>query len=477
MKKLLSILILFVVILKISAQSESFDVFTYKIPEGWSKEEKTNALILSKIDGGSWCQIILYKNTISKGNINADFDNEWKDLVEKNYAEISKPEKEKPEKADEWTVMSGSGIWKFNGNNVATILTTYSGNGACASIVCNATAKLYLVDFQNFIANVDIMKNQNNKIVLQDNSSQESTSAVKGNYKFNTTNFDDGWKSAIQEDWVEVTKGNIKVLLHYPKDGTIFPTNPENLTNTAWNILVSPRYSNLKNYKTAYIEDFNRPYFGMGNATEKKSGKNVFVLLFRRGSGWLEVVSPSSDVFAQEFGFNPETIVWGKISEYSVGYVVTNNQGVTVKSEAKIFNKLDSMFGRNKFAVSDADLNNTGEWDNRFSSNTFYADYYTGAYAGISTFTSSQWFVFKSGKNYHWELIMGNSYGGTTNIAQGKGDGTFKSLNDWQLYFTNIDGKPKTFDAYFSAIKKGRVLWLNDAKFPGSGIFTGYVKK
>ena len=29
-------------------------------------------------------------------------------------------------------------------------------------------------------------------------------------------NFDDGWNSTAKEDWVEVIKGNLKVVLHYP---------------------------------------------------------------------------------------------------------------------------------------------------------------------------------------------------------------------------------------------------------------------
>jgi hypothetical protein len=121
-------------------------------------------------------------------------------------------------------------------------------------------------------------------------------------------------------------------------------------------------------------------------------------------------------------------------------------------------------------------LNNTGEWQNRFSSNTFYANYYTGAYAGMSTFSSSKWFVFKVGNQYHWELAAINSYGGVANAAHVKSDGSFKSLNNWQLYFSDMEGKPKTFDVYFSATKGGRVLWMNDAQVPGSGNFDGFVK-
>ena len=308
-------------------------------------------------------------------------------------------------------------------------------------------------------------------------TTQPTNSASTG-YAFNTTNFDDGWTSTIQEDWVEVRKGSMKVLLHYPKEGTIFPADPDKLTTAAWNILVAPRYSRLVNYKTASIEIYSRPYFGMGTVTENNSGKTVFVVLFRRGGGWMEVVSPDAQTFTREFGFNPETIRWAKISDYSGGYVVDNSQGIVIRAdESDIYNKLENMFGRNKFAVAASDLNNTGRWSANYASNTFYYNYYTGNSAGMSTFSSAEWYEFRSGQTYRWESVMTNSGGGAMNVAQSKSDGTFKSLNNWQMYFTNIGGKEKTFDVYFSAVKGGRVLWVNDAKYPGSGIFTGLTRK
>jgi hypothetical protein len=305
-------------------------------------------------------------------------------------------------------------------------------------------------------------------------SEKPNTTVNQSVFAFSSTNFDDGWTSTVQEDWVEVIKSNIKVLIHFPKDGTIFPADPDVLTKGAWDILVAPRYSNLKNFKTSYVEDSKRPYFGTGNATENKTGNSVFVVLFRRGGGWMEVVTPDNNSFTQEFGFNPESIRWGSISEYMGGWVLDNSKGIIVKADPEVFDKLENMISYNKFAVAASDLNNSGEWKDHFSSNTFYANYYTGAYAGMSTYSSSAWFVFKAGYNYHWELAAINSYGGIANAVQTKSDGTFKSLNDWQLYFSDMEGKPKTFDVYFSAIKGGRVLWMNDAKSPGSGIFTGF---
>lgn len=318
---------------------------------------------------------------------------------------------------------------------------------------------------------------QQNQPQQQINTPYQPSPSNNG-YAFSTTNFDDGWTSTIREDWVEVTKANIKVLLHFPKEGTIFPADPDKITTAAWNILVAPRYSQLTNYRTAYVETNNRPHFGTGTLIENATGNSVFVVLFRRGSGWMEVITPDVATFTQEFGFNPETIRWAKVSDYSGGYVVDNSQGVAILADVpEIYNKLENMMGRNKFAVAASDLDNTGRWNASFASNTFYYNYYSGNFAGMTTFSVAEWYEFKSNNNYHWETVMTNSGGGMMNVAQTKSDGSFKSINNWQIYFSNIGGKAKTFDVYFSAIKGGRILWVNDADYPGSGIFTGLRKK
>lgn len=461
------------------SQQQTFDITTFTLPKGWTlAQQKENAVQYQKIEGKNWGQITIYKNTISKGSIDLDFISEWKDLAADVYQIKGVPVKTSPEPfSGEWEKISGSGKWVFNGNDVTTIVTTYSGYGACLSIVCNTTIPKYQDEYSKFLSSVQLLSEKESEKKPEPANQPAAPLPVSNGYKFNTTTFDDGWTSTIQEDWVETSKGNIKVLIHFPKEGTVFPADPDKLTNAAWNILVAPRYSNLTNYKTAYIETYNRPYFGMGTLQENKSGRSVFVVLFRRSAGWIEVIAPDSKTFTQEFGFNPETIRWERINEYLGGYVVNNSQGATIKAdEPEVYNKLDNMTGRNKFAVAASDLDNTGEWKDNFSSNTFYSNYYTGAYMGMSTFSSTKWFVFKPGYKYHWQLIMGNSYGGRTDVSQAKGDGIFKSLNNWQLYFSDMDGKPKTYDVYFSAIKSGRVLWMNDAQYPGSGIFSGFTR-
>jgi hypothetical protein len=271
---------------------------------------------------------------------------------------------------------------------------------------------------------------------------------VPTEYTFTITDFDDGWTSVAKEDWVEVTKGTMKVLIHYPKEGTIIPADPEPHIVNAWNILVAPRYSNIKNFKIApIISDWIRAYFASANLTDS-AGKEVYVALFRKGdTGWIEFVAPDKNAFVTQFGIDINTI--------------------TYNSDLNTYNPLVKMAGYNKFAVAAADL--PGKWSNNFSSNTFYVNIYTGMDAGMSTYASTITYIFGS-KTYDWDLVATNSYGGQTSFVHAASSGSYSVTNNWQIYLSDIEGKPKTYNAYFSCIKGARFLWLEDAEYP-----TGYT--
>ena len=280
--------------------------------------------------------------------------------------------------------------------------------------------------------------------------------AQQTGYKFTTTNFDDGWVSTSKEDWVEVAKGNIRVLLHYPREGTIFPADSDPLTRAAWNILVAPRYTALSNFKVLTPNDDNRGYMGCGNLIDG-GGHAVYVALFRQGGGWIEFVAPDKAAFVNEFGVDADKL--------------------NFNSSGPIFNSMAKMANYNRFAVAAEDLAGTGKWGDHYSSSSFYVNYYTGRNEGMSTYSSSQYFIFGSGQHYTWDLRAVHWYAGQSTVGEGKGAGTFRSVGNWQLAFSDMEGKPRTYDVYFSAVKGGRVLFMNDAKYPGSGVFKGFSKE
>jgi len=442
------------------AQNKTFDVLQYIVPKdvkgkSWKEEATENTTGYSVVNNksGSWCRIWVVKSTVSKGNIDSDFKNEWQELVVKNYKPTDTAQLNGTEEANGWKIKAGSSKFTFNKKDAVVMLTTASDSERCVSIVITTNSQDYLKDIQGFLESVQLQKHNSTTVNSNIQTAQTRSTITKPNgFKFSTSNFDDGWTSTVQEDWVEVKKGNIKVLLHYPKEGTVFPADPEPLTNAAWNILVAPRYSNLQNYRTAYITTYNRPYLGMGYATENSSGKKVFVLLFRQGEGWIEFITPDKNTFIQQYKFDPETVKWDTDSDLMI--------------------PLANMKGYNRFAVAATDFK--GKWTSDFTGIQQMYNVYTGNYAGMNMNQSNIIFDFKEGNSYYWKLIAVNGMVGNLKFAQVESTGTFTVPNNWQLKCSKIESGPKLYHAFWSCIKGARILNLLDADAPGSGIYTQY---
>ena len=74
------------------AQKETYDLIKYSPPKGWVKEVKQNVVTYSITNNKNktWCRLSIFKSTVSKGNIDRDFESEWQDLVVKTYHPSSK---------------------------------------------------------------------------------------------------------------------------------------------------------------------------------------------------------------------------------------------------------------------------------------------------------------------------------------------------------------------------------------------------
>lgn len=277
---------------------------------------------------------------------------------------------------------------------------------------------------------------------------QQSAPAINGKFAFTSTNFDDGWTSIVQEDWIQVTKGNTKVLIHYPnKNADTYNSVLMDGLKNAWNILVAPKYSSATNFEFKPIQSWQSVEFAEADAVEKATDKSVHVVLFKmnysNGSGkYLEFITPDKKTFEQEFGPYHDT---------SYGW-----------------EKVEAMANYNKFAVAPSDL--IGKWTNNFSGTLQYVNAYTGANAGMDTHSSTQNFEFGPPNTYKWDLSVASGMVGNIKFQNVKSTGNFSMPNNWQINFSDLEGKPKTYNAFFSCVKGARLLMLEDAGYP-----TGYT--
>lgn len=465
MKRLPLILFGLIFHFSIAQTKETFDLATYTVPAGWKKtvdQTDVTGYAITNEARGSYCQIAIYRGTASSGNADTDFKNEWKALVDM-YKPKSTPEMSPPERFDGWVANGGAAPFTFEGVESVAMLVTMSGHGRCMSIVVLTNTDEYQPQIEAFLSSVTMQKpvieQKRDQIAPKQNTTASSTSQPsvpaqapkKTRYTYNTTTFDDGWVAKEMEDWVEVTKGNLKVLVHYPnKEADEYRTDLDESTRAGWNILVAPRYSNMTNFELKPIHGWQSIDYAEADLVENATGKPVHVVLFKYnysggGGKFLEFITSTKKEF--EDNFKP----W--------------------HNDPYGWEKVEAMADYNKFAVAPADLN--GTWSNNYSGYIGYVNSYTGLSAGGHTHGSSTTFEF-SNDTYKWEIAMATNYLGSVSTGHAKSAGKYKVVNNWEIYFSDIQGKPKTYSAYFTCIKGARLLWLQSKDYPG---WTSYGRK
>lgn len=455
------ILFLTVIIVSSSAfsqQRETFDITSFVAPAGWQKEAKDFAvsyLTTNNMTGG-WCRVSVYKSIRSSGNSVTDFNSEWGYLIAKSFPDAVLPA---PQATTEggWTSQSGVAKMIFDKKDAVSMLTTVTGYDVAVSIVVLMNNNEFMPAVEKFLASIDLQKPTVSPNTVPQTQPEKSTNTISNvartnsKFTFNTTNFDNGWTSTEQEDWVQVTKGPISVLIHYPNTAADAYNSSlmEGLKN-AWNILVAPRYSSATNFEFKPVSGWQPISFAEADLIENATSKKVHVVLFKMhysgGDGkYLEFVTPDKKTFELEFGaYHQESYGW---------------------------EKMEVMASYNKFAVAPADL--VGKWTNNFSGLTQYVYANTGLSAGADTHSSAQNFQFFI-NTYNWDLAVANGPVGNIKFQTVKSKGTYSMPNNWQINFSDLEGKPKTYNAYFSCIKGGaRILWLQDT---GYGGYSGYGK-
>jgi hypothetical protein len=287
----------------------------------------------------------------------------------------------------------------------------------------------------------DIQTNKTETEVTRQNTTvgTKPTPPASG-YYFTITNFDDGWVSTVKEDWVEVTKGTLKVLLHYPnKKADAYNSVLKEEDYTAWNTLVAPRYSNMRNFEWKSIQSWQSISFMEADATETSSGKSVHIVLFKKhysnGNGrYLEFVTADKAGYEHEFGaYHNTELDWDKTA---------------------------NMQYRNKFSVAANDL--LGKWTTSDYASISYYYVNSGGLAGTTSTSTADEFTFTAGNNYQSQHSGASGMVGNMKFSNQvyKGKST---VTNWAITLTNrFEGATEKFDCYFEAVKGGRVLLMTD---------------
>jgi hypothetical protein len=430
------------------AQKQSFDLASFIAPKGWKKQVTANGIQFSKEEAakGTYGSITLLKAAPGTPDSKENFEMAWTSLIKEMVTVSGEPEMQAPVTENGWEVISGHSTFEQDGNKGIVILATSTGFGKMMNLIILTNTDVYEKAITAFTESISLKKPAGQQQTVQQQPVQQPKKApaiaVSNGYTFTTTNFDDGWTGTAQENWVLVTKSTIRVLIHYPDKAVDRYSMDllEGLKN-AWNVLVAPKYSNMSAVNFKPLHNWESIEFAEADAVEIATGKPVHIVLYKKnfsgGAGkYLEFITPDKKSFVQEFGVFEAGLSWEKV---------------------------EKMSNYNKFAVAAADLK--GKWTNNYSGFTQYVNAYTGADAGANTHASNENYHLGPGNAYKWDLGVASGMVGNIKFQSAKSAGKFSMIGNWQIHFTDIEGKPRTYNVSFSCIKGFRILWIDGQAF------------
>lgn len=412
----------------ISQVTESFDLARYSLNAGWKKETRNDVVTYTRTNNktGGYCVIALYKNIASLGSAEKDFDSEWQTLVSNRFNIKSELRVTSGKRPDGWFSRAGAAAINDGNGDAIALLSVFTSRGRMISLLTLMNKEEYMTEADKFLTSLKLQQPAGGSTVTTPTTAKPEQQSVSGSgIHISTSNFDDGWISTIQQDWVLVQKGKTKVYLYYyfPLGADMRPPNG-NIRDNLWNKVVRQRYNLLsenENRKTMINE------WKEGEAVDKQTGEKVYLAMSWNGGFYLSA-TPDRNTSYQMFP-NPED--------------------------------LNNMIRYNKFAVSTKDM--TGTWQSGGSTTVQWYNEVTGFYTGATLASSSAVFSFAANGSYS------SVHNGATGAVVG-GMNTFQqeyrgkyTVSNWKLTATNrYQGKTDEFDAHFQAVRGGRLLYLNN---------------
>lgn len=430
-------------------KSETFDILSFKTPSGWQKEVKENAVQIGAEDSkGGVCLITIFKSVAGGSDSKVNFETAWEAIVKGLVTVKSAPQMGAAGKENGWILENGLAQYESDGNKGAVLLITATGNGKMVNFLVLTNTDAFQEEIDSFMGSVRLPKVEtvtgDNSITESSNSRTNSTiRAVNDGFTYSTANFEDGWFSTVQNDWVLVTKGQMQVYLLYalPFDGSQFTGTGVRERDYYWDNYVS-KYFNIQT-KQYRDEGENtgglQPDYVEGWATDKQTGERRFIAMTLNKSPYTAILTiasaPNEATLRQQFP----------------------------KANGRYSSDLANMWYYNRFPIATNDV--IGNWaDGNTGAASWYYVTPSGyeSYAGTTIASRSATFNFAPGGTYTSEHKGTTGSIGSLNSFKQNYRGTYK-VSSWEISATNRwEGKTENFNAWFEIVRGGRILVLQN---------------
>lgn len=452
--------LLLLISLNVFSQKQTFDITSFTTSTGWKKKKTDQVLQLTKENKltGTYCIISIYKAMDATDDSKGNFDASWESLVKETLGLPDPPSMQPAAKEDGWEAQTGSAAFEMDSVKGVALLVSSTGYDKLVNILVMTNSGAYEKELNRFFESVSFRKPpvktitpQETKGVVtnQTSQSQNNQPSTQGSFAYTTTRFDDGWTSAVQDDWVLTSKGDIKVYIFYalPFNTDLFSGTGLRERDYYWDNYVTKYYNvQSKQYRdNGEVIGSLQPDYVEGWATDKQTGERRFVamcLAISPNTAWLTVATAK----------NEETI-----------------RTQFPNANGKWTSDLSAMSRYNKFAIGPNDI--IGTWE---SASTSTAQWYYaapgggyGGYAGMTAAALSAVFNFLGAGNYTSVHQGATGAVGAMSTFHQEYKGNY-TLTDWTLTATKrFEGKTENFNSWFEVVRGGRLLHLQNAQYTG----------
>jgi hypothetical protein len=415
----------------ITAQTNTYQVFSYAVPDNFVlKENNAEKLLYELVENNTtYCQLYLLNAIKANRSAEQNFLNDWNKYAAQTF-NIQRPEEKSVQQKNRWKVITGRAKGRYETIVFTMQVSTYTSGDTSYAIVAVYNDAKYTGAVNRFEQSVQVL-GRNARI----NQPPTEPARQGGKMKISKyiTNFDDGWVGTPLDDYVQLKRNGTEIRLYYVNDQ--WDKNRPNTTEPNdyyWAKVVTPLFS-VSNVQPWVGVQYPVIYFVAADAVDRQTGKACYVtmkIVYEGGARVIVTVAPNRTTYEQQFA-HP--------------------------------NDLNRMLGYNKFGVAAQDV--TGVWTGGGGGGVEYYNVYSGTYAGMSAISTSDEFTFNSNGTYESWHSSANTNNGGTRFAKLEYKGRF-TVSDWELTASNrVSGKTKKFWARLEAIRGGYLLVLTDSDY------------
>lgn len=431
-------------------QKQSFDIFTYSQPPGWSEKSVNGDVQLTFQKGNNWCVIGLYAGTPTTGSAIQDFEADWKDLT-RSYTITGEVEREEPYETKGFQMVKGIAPGLYQQQSITITMITFSDAKSRSTLVMVHNDKDNQLDsnLEAFMSGLSVNTPQVDTPSTAQPTSGTSSYAqptmgvmaylassvppTPNAQPVTRATVTEGWSVEATNEYIQYSNPEIKVIQYF----FIPPEDPN--SNTDDEDLFWRKF--LQQYFIAdrYVKFPNDPY--------------DFLNRVQSASGYVLGKADKRQYY----------LVWIVSINMGCSFLAISNSEAQYQKYFSHPNKLVDMDRLNYFQVSSNDIQ--GSWaDTGFAGAQLY-NVNTGASVGMSVAANSEQWIFK-GKIAEFHAQGATGMVGNLKTFVVDRSGTFV-LSGFDLAVTMINPERKLSDYYcgFVAGKGGLFLKLQDKKY------------